>query len=127
MSKTDEIRRDQELSDMVRPQILAALRDGDEPLAISAQLASEHGIDERKAYRWVLYSSETFEKRRRRIQALGLLGLWTGVLGASVTILLTIFTDASSAWITGVASGLPLAVAGAVVSARSRRLVRSLD
>ncbi len=127
MRKSDEIRRDEELADRLRPTIVQALRNGDEPLDISARLSTEHDLDDKKAYRWVFYTAESFEKRRKGIQALGLTLLWGGVIGAVATGAVSIFTPGSSAWIVGVVSGIPVAVVGATVSLRSRKLVRRVS
>jgi hypothetical protein len=131
VSKADEIRREQELAERARPVMIDALREGRDPLEIARMIASEFQIDERQAYRWAQYTAEAFDRRRRRVVALGVLLLWVGVLGIAAGILVTLFApgaDAGSnrvaAWVVGLVSGLPVAAAGSVIALRARRLVR---
>lgn len=122
-----ELRRDQELAARARPLILEQLRSGREPLQVSSQVAGRFGVDETKAYRWVAYISEDFERRRRRIAVVGLTLLWLGVLAAvagAVVWLFGVRAPGIPYWVLGVVIGLPVAGAGLIVSLASRRLVR---
>jgi hypothetical protein len=115
MSKSDEIRREQELAQEVRPIIVEGLRRGEEPVRIAEKLTTGFPVDSKKAYRWVVYVAEQFEARRARLGLLGLLLLWPGTIVLVLGILL---------WVPGLIVGLPLAAAGSYILARRDRLVR---
>lgn len=127
MTKSEEIRRDQELAEQARPRIIEALRDRREPLDIAREVGTQLDVDERKAYRWVAYIAEDFERRRKRIGVMGLLLLWPGMIvlvGGALLSLFGIAFGALALWLIGLIVGVPLTVAGAVIAFGARRLVR---
>ena len=126
MSKTDDIRREQQLAEEARPEIVRRLREGAEAAVVARELAERLPVDETKAYRWTAYIAEDFERRRRRIATAGLLMLWPGAIvlvGGALLSLLGVW-PAAPVWLYGLLIGLPLSGAGAVVAGRSRALVR---
>lgn len=127
MTKSEEIQRDQELAERARPLIIDGLRARREPLHIAREVGTQLDVDERKAYRWVAYIAEDFERRRRRIGVTGLLMLWPGMIvlvGGPLLSLFGIALGAVSLWLLGVVVGVPLTIAGAFISFGARRLVR---
>ncbi|MFP4378568.1 MAG: hypothetical protein ACLFP4_16110 [Spirochaetales bacterium] len=126
MTKSEEIRLEQEKANEARPFIVAELRSNRALLEIASTVAQQWSIDERKAYRWVHYVSEEFAQRKRRWVTIGLIIVWVGVLIALGGVALTIFADLETLarpWLFGVLLGLPLTFIGAIIIARSAILV----
>ena len=62
------------------PSIVEALIEAAEPVALSARIAEESGVDQRAAYRWIQLTEETLEGRRKRDAILLGVALWLGAL-----------------------------------------------
>ena len=62
------------------PSIVEALIETAEPVALSARIAEESGVDQRAAYRWIQLTEETLEGRRKRDAMLVVAALWLGAL-----------------------------------------------
>lgn len=123
-----ERQREEEVAREIRPLVLGRLRSGDEPLGISAAIAERHAVDPRKAYKWVTIMAETYERRRKRLVALGLVLLWVGILAVALTAGLSILvTSAAGSWLPGAAIGAPVALTGGVLIRVAARLVKKLD
>ncbi|MCG8481451.1 MAG: hypothetical protein MI724_20320 [Spirochaetales bacterium] len=62
------------------PSIVEALIETAEPVALSARIAEESGVDQRAAYRWIQLTEEALETRRKRDAMLVVAALWLGTL-----------------------------------------------
>jgi hypothetical protein len=126
-SKTEAIKREQEIAEQARPFILKQLQEGREPLEISTLVAERWDVDQRLSYRWAQYISDDYHQKRRRYVFLGLAMLWPGALlaaGGAVLSVLDVTFIPFVPWLAGLVSGLPLVGAGSVVIHRAGRLVR---
>ncbi|MFW5741790.1 MAG: hypothetical protein ACOC2D_00820 [Spirochaetota bacterium] len=127
MSRAEEIRRDQERAQAARPAILERLREGREPLEVSHEVSERFDVDASKAYRWVAYIAEDFQRRRRRVAFIGLSLLWPGMLMLVAGPTLWLFGVPGPGipfWLLGLVVGVPLSCAGAWLAISARRLVR---
>jgi hypothetical protein len=127
MSKARELREDQERALAARGDIVRALRERQDPREITGTVAERFDVDEMKAYRWVMYTEQEYERNRRRIATAGLILLWTGVLIAAAGVVLGVFgvTAVVPRPIRlGLIAGLPLAVAGGTIAGLARRIAR---
>lgn len=69
------------------PSIVEALVEAAEPVALSAHISEEGGIDQRTAYRWIQLTEEAAEKRRKRDAILPIVLLWLGALTFAVLVI----------------------------------------
>ncbi len=127
MSKAEELRDDQERALAARGDIVSALRAGTDPREITRAVSERFGVDETKAYRWVMYTEQEYERNRRRVATAGLILLWAGVLVVVVGVVLGAIGVTSAVprpVRLGLIAGLPPAVAGGIVAALARRIAR---
>jgi hypothetical protein len=126
VGKAEEIREDQRKANEARAQIVGGLRERRDVREITTEVAAAFGVDETKAYRWVMYAEQEYERSRRRVAATGLSLLWVGVLLAAAGVLLHVFEvgPLGRPLLPGLAAGLPLSLAGLLVALLARRIAR---
>lgn len=105
---------DIEKSLAARPSIIASLRAGEELLSISSRVASEHAVDEKKAYKWVSIIQEEYSKRRKTVATVGLLVLWLGAL-TLISGLVMLVIGFGPPGLFGLSLPITLVIAGALV------------
>jgi hypothetical protein len=126
-SKSEEIRKEQEIAASARPLILERLQAGDEPLAISRLVSERFGVDEQLSYRWSQYIGEDYARQKRLYVAIGLVVLWIGVLVAATgTVLSVLGIEPFSfpLWAISLIAGVPLLAVGIGVLLMAGRLVK---
>jgi hypothetical protein len=69
------------IAERVRPRVIRRLAAREEPLTIARDISSDHRVDERLAYRWVLSFEEELRKRWRSFAKWALVLLWMGFVG----------------------------------------------
>ena len=118
----EEREREQRIAAETEPEIREALARGEEARSVAERIASRHGIEELKAYRWVSYIDEEHQKRRRRLAGLALTIMWIGAVAAAVGVGALIFAATALVWIFVAAGGAILAVPALIVALFSRRI-----
>ena len=127
MSRSQSLQEEQERALEAREEIVQALRLSTDTREISQTVAERYGVDDRKAYRWVMYTEQEYERNRRRIAVGGLILLWVGIILLVAGVTLGVFGVTApfpQPIRLGLIVGLPLAFPGAVLAALARRLAR---
>ena len=126
MRYADRLREEQQKAADARPIILEGLRRGDDPVLIGEVVAARFEVDEKLAYRWVVYSEEHFDRSRRGIAAAGASLMWVGGLVVISGLVLRLFGSGlvGRPFMLGTVIGVPLLVTGLVLGLFATRLAR---
>ena len=119
----DQREKEQEIASQAEPRIVEALGTGEEPREIAERIASEYGIDGVKAYRWVYYIDERYQKKRRLLLSVALTVMWIGAIGTAVGLGAILFTAVTTAWIITIVLGVVIALPALLVALKARRIV----
>lgn len=115
MNRSEQIRHDQEIAAAARPVIIDHLCNRRDPAWIGRQISQQFAVEQVKAFRWVQYIDEEYQRVRRRVVNRALAVIWGGTLIALAGVALRVFSVVSTeVLIAALAIGIPTAVAGAV-------------
>lgn len=115
MNRTGQIRHEQEIASRARPIIIEHLCNRRDPAWIGDQICEQFPVDRVKAFRWVQYIDEEYQRVRRQIVNRALLVIWVGTVITLAGGALRLFgVVATPLMIVSFAVGVPLMVVGAV-------------
>ncbi len=87
MSIAQKEREERQAYRKMLPSIVEALIEAAEPVALSARISEECGVDQRAAYRWIQLTEEAADARRKRDAMLLVVALWLGTLAIVVMVI----------------------------------------
>lgn len=122
---SSERAREQRIAAEAEPEILESLAAGEELMDVAEAVARNHGIDEIKAYRWVVYIDEKRQKQRKRIAGIGLAFTWLGAILLLVGVMGVIFVAATAAWLAAIVVGGVVAIPSLTLALLSRKIAYS--
>jgi hypothetical protein len=96
-----------------------ALAERREPVALAQEIAEQHDLDQRQVYRWLQFTEEQLEARRKRVALWHLLGVWLGALDLAV---LTVGVILSRISPQGIGFVLPAVAGGLLLLVSASRL-----
>ncbi len=115
MNRSEQIRHDQEIAAAARPVIIDHLCNRRDPAWIGRQISEQFAVEHVKAFRWVQYIDEEYQRVRRRLVNRALVVIWVGTLVALAGVALRVFSVVSTpVMIAVLAVGIPTVVAGSV-------------
>lgn len=131
MNIREQRERDARIARQAVPEVIEALRAGQESLSIATAMAEKHDLDSRKAYKWVEYLEQRFEARRRRLARRSAGLMWMGIvmlLTGGGLLLARYYGHDLAMWLalSLLVAGTPLVVVGILRGFSVRRRV-SLD
>lgn len=85
MGIAEQQREEERLYRQHLPEILDAIKRGDEMVGVAREIAERSGVDERITYRWVQFVEQNLDRTRKRLAVAGLVPLWVGILIVVVT------------------------------------------
>lgn len=120
--ESSERAREQRIAAEAEPEILESLGRGDDAMDVAEAIAGEYGIDEIKAYRWVVYIDEKRQKRRKRLAGITLGLTWLGVTAVLVGVIGLLFVTVTTLWVILVVVGAVVAVPSLLFALFSQRI-----
>tara|TARA_B100000614_G_scaffold10868_1_gene9536 strand:- start:1742 stop:2158 length:417 start_codon:yes stop_codon:yes gene_type:complete len=83
MGIAEQQRREQQQYREILPRIVEGIAAGEEPVALSAELAESRDLEQKLVYRWIQLTEEGLERRRRREATRLVVLMWPGVLAVA--------------------------------------------
>lgn len=119
---SSEREREQRIAAEAEPEIIRALGEGRELQEIAGEIAGRYEIDEIKAYRWVTYIDQRYQRRRKRIALTALSIMWVGAIALVVGVVALLFVASTLVWVLLTGIGALLAVPALTIALLARRI-----
>ncbi len=119
---SSEREREQRIAAEAEPEIIRALGEGRELQEIAGEIAGRYEIDEIKAYRWVTYIDQRYQRRRKRIALTALSIMWVGAIALVVGVVALLFVASTLVWVVVTGIGALLTVPALTIALLARRI-----